>query len=469
MRLLDYVAKGCLLVEKDLLLDNAKGNVSFMRVCTLLSIALAYAFYSQKLSAQVILPPLQQSIIAIEGSPEGRYAYDVGIVVVDVVTGKLYSKRTTRDRNTGWVEFTTGAATAGLTYSFSPQFTTTGVTNVAIASGASITNANLVTAVSVAIGSTNVVGALSTKAEITSQTFITPDIGVATATTLNTGFGANELYAMDQNVLTTSTPQYAGIGLGLAAVSGQIFTLQKSSIGTSPTGSLFLTNNTPAALGAQQYSPSFVQTGNGWGTTASTSQPISVRTYVVPVQGTTPGLTWTVDGSINSAAYSTLLSYNNLSGLTSAGSVTASGSSGFVIAGKSFFSSAANGDMIVRNNAGTTISTFRGNEATLTKTANYTILVLDSGYQFNNIGAVATNRLDLPTAAAGMQFEFYVDAAFNMQMQATGTDVIRDGGVVSAAAGDIHSLVVGSYLSLVCPKTGLWVVRYKNGTWVGPQ
>lgn len=35
--------------------------------------------------------------------------------------------------------------------------------------------------------------------------------------TLDTGQGANELYDMDQNVLTTSTPQYARMGIGAAA------------------------------------------------------------------------------------------------------------------------------------------------------------------------------------------------------------------------------------------------------------
>lgn len=47
----------------------------------------------------------------------------------------------------------------------------------------------------------------------TSPTLTTPNIGVATATTLDTGQGANELYDMDQNVLTTSAPTFAGATL----------------------------------------------------------------------------------------------------------------------------------------------------------------------------------------------------------------------------------------------------------------
>jgi len=42
----------------------------------------------------------------------------------------------------------------------------------------------------------------------TSPTLVTPVLGVAAATTLNTGEGDNELYDMDQNVLTTSEVQF---------------------------------------------------------------------------------------------------------------------------------------------------------------------------------------------------------------------------------------------------------------------
>lgn len=47
----------------------------------------------------------------------------------------------------------------------------------------------------------------------TTPTLVTPVLGVATATTLDTGQGANELYDMDQNVLTTSSPTHADMTL----------------------------------------------------------------------------------------------------------------------------------------------------------------------------------------------------------------------------------------------------------------
>lgn len=46
----------------------------------------------------------------------------------------------------------------------------------------------------------------------------TPALGAVTATTVDTGQGANELYDMDQNVLTTSNPVFAGVDFGAAGV-----------------------------------------------------------------------------------------------------------------------------------------------------------------------------------------------------------------------------------------------------------
>jgi hypothetical protein len=61
-------------------------------------------------------------------------------------------------------------------------------------------------------GSDNVVRA-------TSPTLVTPTLGAATATTIDTGFGANELYDMNQHVQTTDTPQFVGIELNHATAN----------------------------------------------------------------------------------------------------------------------------------------------------------------------------------------------------------------------------------------------------------
>jgi hypothetical protein len=51
----------------------------------------------------------------------------------------------------------------------------------------------------------------------TSPTFTTPTLGVATATTLDTGQGANELFDMDQNVLQSSSPTFVAVTVGAEA------------------------------------------------------------------------------------------------------------------------------------------------------------------------------------------------------------------------------------------------------------
>ncbi len=244
-----------------------------------------------------------------------------------------------------------------------------------------------------------------------------------------------------------------------------------------------LSNSTAATVGVQvQDGPALYMSGNAWLTGSASNAPVIFRSYVVAVAGASaPTATWTLDRSLNGAAFGGALTYDSAGALTAngnisagtsiaaGGNVTAGAGNSFYLLGRSGLSSSANGAMEMNNNGGSARSTLQANIPQITKTANYTIVALDSGLRFVNIGAVATNRLDLPTAAAGMHFNFYVDAAFNMQVQATGTDVIREGSTVSAAAGDIHSSTVGSTLHLFSPKAGLWVVDAKDGVWVGPQ
>lgn len=71
----------------------------------------------------------------------------------------------------------------------------------------------------------------------------------------------------------------------------------------------WLSNTTAAAAGAQQRSPSLVWEGQGWKTDAGgASQSVKFRADVLPVQGTAaPTATWGLWGSINNAAYNTIL------------------------------------------------------------------------------------------------------------------------------------------------------------------
>jgi len=87
------------------------------------------------------------------------------------------------------------AGTAGLTVN------ATTITDLTFATDA-IASSDLLTGLSDETGSGVAVFA-------TSPTLTTPTLGEATATTLDTGQGANELYAMDQAVRTTDSPTFA--------------------------------------------------------------------------------------------------------------------------------------------------------------------------------------------------------------------------------------------------------------------
>lgn len=85
-----------------------------------------------------------------------------------------------------------------------------------------------------------------------SPTLITPILGVADATTLNTGQGDNELFDMDQNVMTTSTPSFTGLTVsGLTSnrivSSGTSGTLAAGGL-TSAQASASITDETGSGL-----------------------------------------------------------------------------------------------------------------------------------------------------------------------------------------------------------------------------
>lgn len=63
-------------------------------------------------------------------------------------------------------------------------------------------------------------------------TLVTPVLGVASATSLDTGFGANELYDMDQHMLTTSNVTFAHSTSTTQAITG----LTSALVQTGPTG-----------------------------------------------------------------------------------------------------------------------------------------------------------------------------------------------------------------------------------------
>lgn len=90
-----------------------------------------------------------------------------------------------------------------------------------------------------------------------------------------------------------------------------ILTCQRSSIGTTPADALWLVNNTAAAAGSQQYSPSLRLSGQGWKTDATAaSQFVSWRMQVKPVQGAAnPSGDLMFDFDVNSGGFTNKVTF----------------------------------------------------------------------------------------------------------------------------------------------------------------
>lgn len=117
---------------------------------------------------------------------------------------------------------------------------------------------------------------------------------------LNTAiFGTGKTLEDNQEIaLSTFTLKYTKDGLGVTQVDG---------------GGHWLANNTAAAAGAQQISPSTVWEGQGWKTNATAaSQSVKFKVDVLPVQAAAaPSGTWRLGASINGGAYSSILAISS--------------------------------------------------------------------------------------------------------------------------------------------------------------
>lgn len=113
---------------------------------------------------------------------------------------------------------------------------------------------------------------------------------------------------------TTSAAARVNLGAAASGTNGDITaltalagasTITISASANTVASALMVTNTTAAASGSQQYSGSISWTGQGWKTTATAaSQPVSFRSYAVPVQGSTnPTANLIIESSLNGGAY----------------------------------------------------------------------------------------------------------------------------------------------------------------------
>ena len=98
------------------------------------------------------------------------------------------------------------------------------------------------------------------------------------------------------------------------------------------------------------------------------------------------------------------------------------------------------------------------------KTGNYSVLAADTQTFFTNTGAAGAVNFTLPTAAAGLTFEFYIDAAQTVTVTAGASTTIRVGASVTAAAGNVSANTVGNRIRLVAISATQWVGD-STGTW----
>lgn len=100
------------------------------------------------------------------------------------------------------------------------------------------------------------------------------------------------------------------------------------------------------------------------------------------------------------------------------------------------------------------------------KTANYTVLAGDTNTTFTNTGAAGLVAFTLPTAAASLNYCFFVDAAQSVAVVADGGHTIRNGASVTTTGGNFTSNAIGNQMCVRALNTTEWYVYSgPTGSW----
>lgn len=99
------------------------------------------------------------------------------------------------------------------------------------------------------------------------------------------------------------------------------------------------------------------------------------------------------------------------------------------------------------------------------KTSNYSLTYTDANTPFTNTGASGAVNFTLPTAFAGLEYDFYIDAAQTFTITAGASTSIRIAGSNSAAAGNISASTIGNSVKLKAISATQWVAMSHEGTW----
>jgi hypothetical protein len=90
-----------------------------------------------------------------------------------------------------------------------------------------------------------------------------------------------------------------------------------------------------------------------------------------------------------------------------------------------------------------------------------------AGAIVNNAPSGSAAVFNLPAALVGMEFYFYVLAAFALRINPDGTETIGlpSSGAQQAAGKYIEADAVGEYVHIACVKAGQWETLDYRGTW----
>lgn len=103
----------------------------------------------------------------------------------------------------------------------------------------------------------------------------------------------------------------------------------------------------------------------------------------------------------------------------------------------------------------------------LTKTADYTLTVADSGSIVSNVGAAGTVVNSLPAAVPGLKYGLRVGVAQALRFDPNGSETMSlpGTGVVQAAGKYLTCSTIGCVLFVECIVAGTWSVISSTGTW----
>jgi hypothetical protein len=116
-------------------------------------------------------------------------------------------------------------------------------------------------------------------------------------------------------------------------------------------------------------------------------------------------------------------------------------------------------------NGSTGVGALIGGDRIIAETGNYSPGNADSGTTYTNTGASGEVDGTLPTAAVGLVYTFYVDAAQTHKIVAGASTTITVAGTTSASAGNITSNTPGTSVKLKAISTTHWVAMEVVGSW----